>query len=177
MASKAFEAGVRKVFAPRLAELGFVRHGVRYFRPRPPWRVQGITLVQDKWNGTGFSRFSILVGRRTKLGWDPGKQVERAKADAHFFDTHAGAPSQPAIWLGLLTEARQDFQYDYPADDPAGIEAALNEALADIERYGLFWLRWGIRPFARRDPARAIAAKARFDAFLKQPPPGMPDPD
>ena len=173
MASKAFEAGVRKVFAPRLAELGFVRHGTRYYRPCPPWGVQGVMLVQDKWNGTGFCRFSILVSRRARLGQGTARLIETAKADAHLFDTRQGDPSQPARWLGTLTEARRDLQYDYPADDPAGIEAALNEALMDLDRYGLFWLRWGVRRFVRRDPARAIAAEARFDAFLKQPGPGI----
>ncbi|MDF7774730.1 hypothetical protein P1X14_05680 [Sphingomonas sp. AOB5] len=176
MASKPFEAGVRKIFAPRLAELGFARHGVRYFRPCPPWGVQGLLLQQDKWNGTGFCRFSIIAARSLMPGSDPARLIARAKADEHFFDTVPGL-IRGGVWLGEVTEVRRDFQYNYPPDDAAGIEAALREALADIERYGLFWLRWGFRRRGvRHDTARRDASEAQQQAYFDEMRARYPEP-
>lgn len=161
MASKAFEAGVRSIFAPRLEALGFTRKGIRYVRPSPPWLIQAIKLEQDKYNGSGFCRFTLVLARRLVAATSPGAMLERGFALQNLFDTPMG------VEIGPLTEICGGYRYDYLADDTAGIEAALSEALADIERYGLFWLRWGFaRPFRGRDRSRADAADSRWRAFV-----------
>lgn len=170
MASKAFEAGVRKLFAPRLEALGFTRHGVRYFRPGPLWLMQAMEVQQDKYNGSGFCRFTLNLTRALVPSIAPKRMIELAKARKNLFSYD----SSNTIRLGNLTEIRGDYWYDYLPDDEAGIAASLNEALDDIERYGLLWLRWNVtRPGRGRDRTRAEAADARFHAFVAslQPPP------
>ncbi len=171
MASKSFEAAVRKVIAPRLAELGFRRFGTRYVRPCPPFGVQGLALIQSKWNGSGYCRFSFLVTRSLKLGVSHDGLVERARRDNGLFDTDAFR-FQRTEWLGTLTEVRADFQYGYLPDDAAGIEAAQREALADIERYALPFLRWGVaNPLRGHDQTRAAQEEARWHEFIGIPAP------
>lgn len=167
MASRAFESAVRSLFAPRMATLGFVRHGVRYIRPCPPFGVQGVMLEQSKWNGGGFCAFTLQLTRSLKLDLSRDRLVERARADKRLFDTHAADRIQRSVWIGPLTEVKADYWYDYPADDARGIGVALNEALGDLERYGLPWLARGFDlPFRRADPTRRQAHEARFQAHL-----------
>ena len=161
MASKAFEAAVRRQFAPRLASLGFVRHGTRYLRPRPPWRVHGLHVQQDKYNGSGFCRFTVNVTRALVPALGSARIVEASKGRDSIF------AMPPAIRIGHLTEIRGDYWYDYLPDDAARIEASLAEALDDIEKYALPWLRWGIARIGRpTDRTRALAADARFRSFV-----------
>jgi hypothetical protein len=160
MASKTFETVVRTVFAPRMAEWGFVRKGVRYLRAWPPFGVQAIDIQQNRHNAMGYCRFRINLTRAFMPGFSREKLLARGWARKSIFE------GDYSVRMGTVTEVREDYWYDYFPDDAAGIEAALGEALADIERYGLRWLRWGIWPIGRRDPTRAHAASARFDAFL-----------
>ncbi|NML04184.1 hypothetical protein [Sphingomonas sp. G-3-2-10] len=158
---------MRRLFAPRLEALGFTRKGVRYFRPSPPWLMQAIELQQDKYNGSGFCRFTLNLRRMLVPAIRPARMVELAlgrKTPFSFDDTNT-------VRIGDITEIRGDYWYDYLPDDAAGIEATLNEALGDLERYGLLWLRWNLVRVGRgHDRSRAEAAEARFRAYVARLP-------
>lgn len=166
MASKAFEAAVKAHLAPRLSDHGFVRRGIRYVRARPPWGVQGIEVQQDKWNGSRFCRFTINLVRSPKIGLSRAGLVERGLQDKRLFDLESMGQIER---IGRLTEIRQDYWYPYDPNNADDIANSLNEALNDIEIFGLKWLKTGLTPRGGApDKTRALAAEARWQDSIRQ---------
>jgi hypothetical protein len=116
----AFEQAVGRKIAPRLKAEGFVRRGQSWNRRRDG-EVQVISLQRSSNNSVLEARFTVNVGVTPDL-----------------LAPDAWVAEHGCRWrmrIGMLRPERQDHWYRYLPDDPGQVEAALAEALADIEAF------------------------------------------
>ncbi|WEZ84127.1 DUF4304 domain-containing protein [Rhizobium sp. 32-5/1] len=118
----AFEQAVGRKIAPRLKAEGFVRRGQSWNRRRDG-EVQVISFQRSSNNTVLDARFTVNVGVTPDL-LAPDAWV--AEHDCRW-----------RMRIGMLRPERQDHWYRYLPDDPGQVEAAIAEALADIEAFVL----------------------------------------
>ena len=166
MAVKPFETAVRRILAPRLTELGFERAGSRWYRDGKR-AIDGIHLQQDRYNLAEVSSFTINLASARLPFFLPGRALDPLRRSLDLFDQKpAPGNRKKIVRLGLLTEIGEDHWYPYRNVAPGDADAVVSEALDDIERYALPWMKSGKRPRRERDPTRKIAADALKESLL-----------
>lgn len=132
-----FHIAMLRLVVPRLAALGFTRHGSTFNRRRR-LRVEAINFQRSTYNTSLGARFTVNAGIAS--AYDP-----------HCVTWMAVVNCPINRRIGSLRPDRQDFWYEYLPEEQASTDAAVAAAMAEIERYvlpffdqrpPLEWLLW-----------------------------------
>lgn len=149
-----FEQILNRHLAPRLRDAGFTRRGSTWSRRRGLF-VHQVNLQRSRTNSPLESRFTVnLAATLNVAGAAEGRMVLEDD-----WVSRLDRALRP-LRIGWLRPGGEDHWYRYRPDDPASVEAALQEAAADLDTYGLphldaapgprrFWLALMIVPAER----------------------------
>ncbi len=118
----AFEQAVGRQIAPRLKAEGFARRGQSWNRRRAG-EIQVISVQRSTYNTVLGAQFTVNVGATPDL-----------------LAPDAWVAEHGCRWrmrIGMLRPEGQDHWYKYLPDDQVSVDAAIAEALADIEAFVL----------------------------------------
>ena len=121
----AFDQAMTRQVAPILEARGFVRRGQNWSR-RERGAIEVVSFQRSMYNTRRGARFTVNIGVTPDL-----------------VSSHIWVAEPECRWrkrIGALRPEAQDHWYSYLPDDPASVQAAVTEALDDIEAYVLPYL-------------------------------------
>lgn len=143
-----YDDALRRIVVPRLSALGFARRGTSWMRRRRAVRVEVIDFQRSMNNTSDGARFTVNIGLAP---------ISMAGADGWI--ALSGCPIRQRI--GGLRPEHKDHWYRYLPEDRASTDAAITEAMADIDIYVLPF--FAQRPWRERE---AWLVAAQFSRLL-----------